>query len=338
MTNRSIITLSKRALKEPKKSTFYIKSKISRPIAELHSKTTSKRYKNQKENIRCLREADGNWLLIVLDSCRFDRFSQYFEEFFRGDIEPNKSAAVDTFRYVGEIWPDHYEMPYITAAAPITNTNLDFNTDNIANTRGVAASGKRLEEKYGGYVPKEHIQNIVEVWRTDWDEDLGVCPPEPVTNKAIDIHEKNRQKNMVVHYFQPHAPYIGKKKDTYSGEIDEDIKGGAIASHIWQKAKFGDLTREELLELYDSNLRRVMESAAILINNTNFDRTVIIGDHGEALGEYNMYGHGFEHPYVRIVPWAEIEETKISPEKKSIDSQPTTDTTVEERLSELGYI
>ena len=294
----------------------------------------------QKNKIRQLEQSD-EWLLIILDACRYDRFEKYFDTYFEGEIKPIQSEGYNTFQYVQHTWPDFHEITYITGAAPINATKFDFNND--LELKGIADKNKRLAKRYSGYRPVDHIENIVEVWRTDWDEDLGVCPPEPVTSTAI-RHAKDKPQ-MVVHYFQPHIPYIGEKRKLSDVQnVDERLQGGAIGMGIWKSAQKGNLSHEQLLELYDSNLKRVLNSVCEFILNTNYKNIVIMGDHGENLGEYGMYGHKVSNTYTRIVPWAVIESVRKRPD---IDNKkdPTGQTiqtddqaTVEDRLESLGYI
>lgn len=287
---------------------WYLRKTAQRPLASLHDSYVVRKHPSQREKIQQLRGDEQRWLLIVLDACRYDKLADVFDEFFVGQVEPVVSSGLDTFEYVRETWPGEYELPYVTAAAPINRTDFDFDSSDPARTQGISATGERLEQKYDGYVPVEHLNRIIEVWRSDWNEELRVCPPEPVTEQALSIFESENPRRAVVHYFQPHAPYIGEVRELdQRDDPSPRLKGGALAADIWERAKAGEISRPELSRLYAANMRRALHSVARLVAESNFDRTVLIGDHGEALGEYGRYGHGIEHPYVRTVPWAEIE-------------------------------
>ncbi|WP_135304741.1 alkaline phosphatase family protein [Haloarcula amylovorans] len=338
------IGLVESARQNPDLASWYLSKNIKQPLAEVHGNYVVRNYPQQKEKIQQLQTEEQSWLLIVLDACRYDRFSAVFDEYFDGEVEPVVASGLDTFNYVREIWPKEYDYPYITAAAPINNTEFKFDSNDTAKAQGVAATGDRLKQKYDGYVPADHLNQIIEVWRTEWDEEIGVCPPEPVTEEALSIFRAKQPSRSVVHYFQPHAPYIGQVKELDKREaLDSRLKGGALAADIWERAKTGNISRSELLDLYDANIVRALDSVARLVKKSNFDRTVIIGDHGEALGEYSRFGHGFEHPYVRLVPWAEIDGIKhkkaIPNKEDSMINEPSSkDSTVVDRLQELGYL
>ena len=50
----------------------------------------------------------------------------------------------------------------------------------------------------------------------------------------------------------------------------------------------------------------MLDDVEQLLDNIDADRVVISANHGEAFGEYGVYGRpiGALHPYVRNVPWA----------------------------------
>lgn len=298
------------------------------------------RYSKQVEMVYNLRQND-EWLLVVLDACRYDRFMNIYPEFLEADVIPITSAGKNTFDYLRKNWPDEYGFPYITAAAPVTSKEFDFSEADVS-ANGLAISGDELRSVYQGYVPANHLHNIVEVWQQHWDEDLGVCPPEPVTDVALSYAKGTNQ--MVVHYFQPHAPYIGKKQELANKEsVDtKSLEGGAISQGIWDRIKEDDITRDELMSLYDENLRRVLKEVVYLIDQVEFENVVVMGDHGEALGEYGKYAHLHPyHPKVRLVPWATITEINTSMIQERGEYQyerQITNQQTEDRLHQLGYL
>ncbi|MFC7008542.1 hypothetical protein [Halalkalicoccus salilacus] len=331
----------KEAVKDPNKALTYLKgsilgSTLGYPLTKYRIHGLPK----QTDYIRKL-EKNDEWLLIILDACRYDRFANVFDEYFTGSLEPISSAGYTTFEYVRENWPNYHEITYVTGAAPITADEFDFNSE--LQLQGISATGEQLKQRYDGYRPVDHIEEIIEVWRTDWNEDLGVCPPEPVTTKALD-HADTTSK-MVVHYFQPHAPFIGEKKALTDQEnIDQRLHGGAIGGgEVWSQVRKGNISHKELVEMYDSNLERALDSVCYLLQETDFENVVIMGDHGEALGELGIFGHGHPpHPSIRIVPWAEItsvsHDIDINEEKFTSSNEATIDVSVSDRLKELGYI
>jgi hypothetical protein len=77
-----------------------------------------------------------------------------------------------------------------------------------------------------------------------------------------------------------------------------------------------------LIRAYIINLKLVLENVAILVQNILTDnpkaRIVITSDHGELLGENGKFGHGIEHPIVRVIPWFEVERCMKDVKDQSI--------------------
>jgi hypothetical protein len=280
--------------------------------------------------------------LVVLDACRFDRFQKLAPEYLDVQTERVAANADNTFGYLRTCWDGSYDVQYVTGAAPVTTQEFDFSDEDL-QADGLVFEGKELQRMYQGFVPADHISDIVEVWRDSWDESLGVCPPEPVTDRAIALAPQSPR--LVVHYFQPHEPYIGETKLLGSVEDGADhLEGGAIGRDIWERIKSGEISDAQLKQAYDDNLRRVLAEVALFIDQVEdkYNRIAIMGDHGEALGEYGLYTHSITHPHVRMIPWAEINgvvEDAIPNRSVSAEfDEQKDDSSVEERLQDLGYL
>lgn len=309
--------------------------------SRIHDKVVDLRYPAQESKLDELRKGNS-WALIVLDACRFDRFMNISQEYMDVEVEPISAAATNTFKYQKKCWPDEYDVDYITGAAPVTSQEFDFSDKNL-KADGIAHKGDTLRDMYGGYIPNDHISNIIEVWREAWDESLGVCPPEPVTDRSIEMAPDSEK--LVIHYFQPHEPYIGKTKLLGDiAKVEEHVKGGAIGRGIYERVQSGEVSDDYLLKAYDDNLRRVLKEVVLLFSHisTHFDRVIIMADHGEALGEYGKYKHSKRHPYVRKVPWGEIKgvNEKMLPDRKLKQNivAEKDDSSVKDRLLDLGYM
>jgi hypothetical protein len=262
-----------------------------------------------------------------LDACRYDYLKE-FATLFDGRLIAAKSAGHDTFEYVRLCWPDQYDYPYVSGATPINGIQRDYDNEHF-------------RQLYGGYVPMDHL-NIVDVWDFGWDASLGTCPPWEVTDAALDHSDSER---LVAHYFQPHAPYIGDTRllGHHDNENAHPHQGTPIDEPIWDAVKYGEISNQELREAYRSNLKVAVKEVCRLIRDTDFDRYVIIGDHGEALGEWGRYSHPrVDHPYIRTVPWFEVsgltqQGEEFAGQAGERESGGVTDMNVEERLEALGY-
>ena len=298
----------KKAVTEPELIAPFIKQQTHRIPRKIlaESVTFYQRWRlpRQKPLIDDLRQ-ENDYLLIILDACRFDYFQEEYSDFLDGELQPVFNTARDTFEYVQNVWPGYYdEVTYVSGATPVNSVSEEF-------------SDHHLESLYDGYQPSEHIDNIIDVWSTDWDTDLGVTPPEKVTEKSLQAAADGSK--VVAHYFQPHAPYIGEKELTTfkTGKDAEPLKGEPVNHEIWERMKQGEISRAEKDRLYRSNLRRALETVKTLVQYTDFEKVVVTADHGEALGEFGVYAHPrwLHHPSVRVVPWLEVKSSEDSDKK-----------------------
>ena len=82
-----------------------------------------------------------------------------------------------------------------------------------------------------------------------------------------------------------------------------------------------------------------------LLHGIDSERVIITSDHGNATGEYGLYGHPESMPFdcLREVPWFETTaiDTGERPPSGRVRSDPTsaepTDDDIETRLRALGY-
>jgi hypothetical protein len=317
----------KTGLRQPYKIPPWVVKQSKRPLCWLHYAYRTAGLPEQRAVMDSLR-AGSDWCLIVLDACRYDYLREW-DTLFNGNLIPVKSAGHDTFEYVRLCWPDEYDYPYISGATPINGVKRDYDNEHF----------RRL---YGGYVPMDHLE-IIDVWEFGWDASLGTCPPQAVTDAALD---HSRSENLVAHYFQPHAPYIGETKllGHHDNEHARPHQGTPIDEPIWGAVKYGDVSDLELRSAYRNNLKVALKEVCRLIHKTDFDRYVIMGDHGEALGEWGRYSHPrVNHPHIRTAPWFEVsgltqQGERFADQAGGRESGGDTDMNVEERLSALGYV
>jgi hypothetical protein len=329
---------ARKALTRPQEIPKFLANRSRDAMSSIHTGLAVANLPLQQDNLADLRRSE-NFCLVILDACRYDILKQEFDTYFKGSIMPTKTPARSTFEYLQYNWSGTYEYPYVTAAPPATSEYFDF--DGRDEGAGLPQESEALYKHYRGYVPANHLENLEEVWRDSWDEELRTCPPEPVTRRAVEL--AGDTEKMVVHYFQPHAPFIGEHRPEFadgsgSNITDEDFM---IDSKVWPAVKDGDVSKDELQRFYTSNLQRVLAAVSHLISETAFEQYVIIGDHGEALGEYSIYQHGKTHPYVNTVPWALVDEISVDvPEMWEYSSTEESDssTQTEDRLRNLGYL
>jgi hypothetical protein len=184
--------------------------------------------------------------------------------------------------------------------------------------------------------------------------------PSKVYDDVIDAFERYPNKRLLIHFMQPHAPYIGGKAKKLYNELKES-HGISIERHAkmfdtdltdnvystWHHvADDGYIDNSQLWELYMENLHIGMEQALKTIRKLE-GKTLITSDHGELLGEDSRFGlpPGYGHPKkvyhekLRIVPWyiidSDVRRTTISETPKM--SNDINEETVKEHLRALGY-
>jgi hypothetical protein len=185
------------------------------------------------------------------------------------------------------------------------------------------------------YISDNSMGHLEEVWRDGWDTEIGTVHPETVTDGAIALHRNRKPDRMIVHYMQPHGPYLPFDSETNS---QKPLGSGMSLDQLVEKKGY---TTEEIWEIYLENLRVVLDQVAVLLENIDAERVVISADHGEAFGEGGKWGHywGSRLDSLRKVPWAvttATDEGGYAPE--TTDShEGTEDLSVEDKLSHLGY-
>jgi len=208
-----------------------------------------------------------NWdNLIILDACRYDVFEEKYKNLkVRGILEKRISRGSATREFLIENFKDRYcsNIVYITTN-PFVYTALN-----------------------------DPFFKTIHLWKSHWDNKTGTVLPEQVVKKAIEVYKLYPDKKLIIHFMQPHCPFIGKYK-----------KEG----NFWQIALSEG--KEEVMKLYKANLDSVLPYVEYLL--TKFEgKTIVTADHGEACGEgatplrVPIYGHpmGVHIPALIEVPW-----------------------------------
>jgi hypothetical protein len=147
-----------------------------------------------------------------------------------------------------------------------------------------------LEENIG----RNPFHNIEEVWDWGWNTRLETVPPERVTEAALDANIPSG-KRMIIHYMQPHLPFLPTNYGDYLSETDSNQNAVQITQENYGLGTVEDLigsdmSKEEFWEKYKFNLKAVLQEVDRLIGELD-GKIVITADHGEAVGEYSIYTH-----------------------------------------------
>ncbi len=205
---------------------------------------------------------DENWdNLIILDACRYDVLAEVMGR----NIEYRISRGSTTLEWVRENFINdmHNDIVYLTANPWVSRV--------VGNL----------------------FHKTISVWQDGWDEELGTVHPKTTTEYAKEAAKRYPEKRLIIHYMQPHAPYI-VKNDLPKRPMPDLAKGKLNPLDVWA--------------VYKKSLEATLPYVYELIENLQ-GRTVISSDHGELFGTkvlfFTFVGHqwGLRVPELVKVPW-----------------------------------
>lgn len=269
---------------------------------------------------------DEDWdNLIVLDACRYDMFEEVSK--LDGFLTSKLSKGSSTTEWL--------------------KANFDGRTLN--NTVYVTAN-PQLERNRERWDISLH--KTVNVWLDEgWDEKTGTVLAETMTQAGKDAYHQFANKRLIVHYMQPHYPFVRSNTafDKKHLKIIDDDNSIPEGENVWNQKMDGKLSipREELRHMYIDNLKYVLKDVDGLLNEIS-GKTVITSDHGNYVGEraspipIKEYGHprGLYDDSVVKVPWLEVEKgerREISIDEPTRKANQIETEEIEQRLEHLGY-
>jgi hypothetical protein len=283
---------------------------------------------NKNKGIRVM-EADWD-TLIILDGCRYDMFEEINE--IKGELEHRYSRGSCTPDFIRE----------------------NFLEGEFHDTVYVTANPMYCGPKFEQYDIEERFYNVIDVWQAAWDDELGTIKPKAVMEAAIKAFDDYPNKRHLVHFMQPHRPFIGDK-----GKQIEAQKGMTTRNKIvnkndsnegeraWKLVDQNRVSVEQAWEAYNENLEEVLPYAEKVVNHHNGKR-VISSDHGNLVDEppFPLFQAWNGHPprtwtdELVKVPWLVIEDStrrSITAEDTRAELKSNESGEVEQRLRDLGY-
>jgi len=263
---------------------------------------------------------DCEWdVLVVLDACRADLLRSVTPDIDFLD-------TVETVRSVGSSSSEWLENTFL--AHPETG-------------RTAMVTGNTWTDRY---LDADAFDTLDEVWKYAWDDDLGTVPAAAVTDRAIATARERDPERLVVHYMQPHHPFVPDPLDGDGGIARTGSHSNT--ANPWVSLRQGDVTTERVWAAYEANLRYALEEVAALRENVD-GRIAITADHGNLFGEWGLYGHPMQTPVPALlaVPWAETTGADRGGRTPSLDPpEPLPVSRVygadsdRDRLDALGYL
>jgi len=322
----------KKGFKNPTEVPPHIYDKLSNAYkgVELETYRRYHRIPYQRELITEFVESDS-FCLIILDACRYDVFDNNIDEYLDGELQLVWGSGRWTGDYAVRTWQKYYQLTYF-ASIPVVS-DAHFN---------------RIDQDFK---PSKHFENLVRCWDSEWDPELGTVPANRVTDCAIQYLLDTDSPQIVVHYAQPHVPYIGDTEILpWEGGSDKNIQerlddGTQPTIKFYEMIRKGEISNKKLQKAYEDNLRYALSEVVRLVQRINCP-VIITSDHGEHLGEKGRYLHKTDSNILRRVPWfivddSEIGVTQIEDKYRScqdtLDKKQYSPPDIEDRLAHLGY-
>ncbi|WP_137284701.1 hypothetical protein [Halorussus salinisoli] len=268
---------------------------------------------------------DEDWdNCLILDGCRYDAFADVGRKFdLEGTLDSRESRG--------------------SATAEFLRGNLDGRDP----TDTVYVTGSTIF--YQEAVWKERLDaefhEVVDVWGEAINYGDDGVPPEPVAEAAREAADEFPNKRLLVHFVQPHAPYLGET----GREVFPEYRPNPLADKFLGRI---DVSERVLREVYRENLELVLGEVEALLADLS-GKSVVTADHGMLLGEREFpvpirsYGHP-ERIYTDEmveVPWFVIQQGErkeiVAESSASAYHQKQTeevDEQAREHLRQMGYL
>lgn len=277
----------------------------------------------QKEGVNFV---ERDWdTLVLLDACRNDLFQEVVDKSKFDNLTTVISPGSFTREWLSETFDgEHGDIVYVTGNPMVSDQKSDS------------------------------FHSLIEAWREGWDPEKKIVRPNAVTDAAIQARENYPKKRIIVHYMQPHAPFIDHPELNFWAEpeklgLERSPQRSNVENHIddvWDALAFGLVEKDDVWEGYRYTLEQVLDEVDILLDNFD-DRIVVTSDHGNLLGErgwpipVRVYGHPANQRMSDLiqVPWAIVEGDRRKIESGSPESESeASEREVWDQLSKLGYV
>lgn len=266
--------------------------------------------------------------LLLLDACRYDMFLTHHD--LPGRLERRRTRGSHTTEFL---------------RGNVAGRTLD---DTVYVTASPMYHRERKHGRIGG-----RFHAVVNVWEEEgWDPERHTVLPETMREYALRAAREYPDKRLVVHFLQPHYPFIGP---TWESE-DRDLAEGRDLAFDWTDVATGalDISRETLWQASAENLDLTMPHLKALLEELD-GRTVVTADHGQLFGERQFpipiaeYGHppGQRSAALVEVPWLVHDNgprrrtrfIRLLDGEEGATEEPdhSDENDVEDRLEQLGY-
>lgn len=293
-----------------------------RQVLRLHGRRYHSALHRALSTERPTRVLDEEWdNLLILDGCRYDTFEEC--NTIDGDLQSRVSPGSQSWEFLRRNFSGEsaHDVVYVTAN-PFSS---------------------RLED--------DVFHALIDLLDA-WDDQLQTVLPGAVVEAALDAHDRFPDKRLIVHFMQPHYPFLGQRgRELDVRGFHRDQEDSFDEPSVWQVLRhrqydYEGVTRRTVKAAYRENLEVALPHVERLVAELP-GRSVVTADHGNLLGErlypvpVREYGHprGLYSPPLVRVPWLVVD----GGERRSVTSEPPVDTPdledeiVTRRLEALGY-
>ncbi len=230
----------------------------------------------QKNLISSLLE-EPKFALIILDACRANLFENL--NHIDGDYQRVYTPGKNTLEWLHFTFRGFHAITYVSGNPHVSS---------------------RLAPR--GFAAFKHFEETIDVWHFGWDDELGTVPPWEI-NDAVPCRDR-----IIIHYMQPHPPYIGTPQITVPQKCD--VSAPSFGMEPMQEYIL-QFTPRRIREAYKGNLKLVLDYVEQLLPRLS-GKIIITSDHGELLGEKNQWFHSGKTRdldlvmILQFVPWLEV--------------------------------
>jgi len=280
---------------------------------------------------------DRDWdVLVILDTSRVDAMEEVASEFeFVKQVDSIWSLGSSSVDWIAHTFDARYHSTLENTAYICSNPHGETVIDD-RQLRSKHSTAARRFYRWGSWNPvrPQGLALFERLWQCEPPNDqqgpeTTHVRPRVVTDRTIDIMRSNEFDRVIVHYMPPHYPWV-------SNAIREDRD---LYEHEQRPDRIPETSREQVWNAYLDDLRWVLDDISLLLENIDADTVAISADHGDAFGEWGIYGHspGRIHGKIRRVPWVETTATDHETYTPSTERVEAEDSRTQEQLEALGY-
>lgn len=273
--------------------------------------------------------------LLLLDACRYDYFCQIPQH--KKIVDKRITLESQTPDFLSSTFnnPPYHDIVYVTANPQTLKFQYELDRDD--------------------YI----FHKIISVL-DEWDKETQTIKPNKLRQAAIKAANKYPNKKILIHFLQPHAPFLGDTAESIRRRTGKTIEGmnpgnreyiymnqKDIQTTSYQEILKEDIKPDEIRSAYLETLKIAVNECHSLQESLQ-GKTVLTSDHGELLGERlspigpRRWGHpgNVRTKELCVVPYVDFD---YSCRKEIKPEPPVKNTTIDgeavnKRLRSLGYM